>query len=451
MVATTQDHRFSPDLDVEADSEQDARWNAVQELATSPLFIRSPRLSQLLLYLATQTLRHRGAEITEQEIARSVFLRGEDFHPSSDTIVRSHLVRLRQRLEQYRLQMAGKSDRFCISVPRGQYAVVFLECEVPALLLPQSKSESEPIGAQVALGASSGSELKSKRLVDSAVRFGKNSWMVPMILLIVLGAGYALRLRASYSEPALTNPMWLGMFTANETTNVVAADSSLVILHQYLRHDTSLAEYVSGNYRQSARTELAKEPEIFNIGNRRYTSMVDASIVQHVGELANRSHAKIEAHFAREFTIGDLKRGNTILSGSRGADPWVELFEPQMNFTVTNDYENNSVYVKNWHPMPGESERYIEGSGEPGKPLYGVLAYLPNLEQPRNVLILEGSSLAATQGIVDLVFNEQSLLPILKKMLRKDGSLAHFEVLVASTVVNGNASKFQIVAYRLID
>ena len=67
------------------------------------------------------------------------------------------------------------------------------------------------------------------------------------------------------------------------------------------------------------------------------------------------------------------------------------------------------------------------------------------------MLILEGGSLAATQGIVDLVFNEQSLLPILSKMRRKDGSLAHFEVLVASTVINGNASKFQTIAYRLVD
>jgi hypothetical protein len=31
--------------------------------------------------------------------------------------------------------------------------------------------------------------------------------------------------------------------------------------------------------------------------------------------------------------MDELKQGNIILSGARGANPWLELYEPQMNFS----------------------------------------------------------------------------------------------------------------------
>jgi hypothetical protein len=119
-----------------------------------------------------------------------------------------------------------------------------------------------------------------------------------------------------------------------------------------------------------------------------------------------------------------------------------------MNFVVTNDYKGGGVFVANRHPLSGEAEKYIEGSGAIGHPLFGVLAFLPNLGPSHNVLIMEGTSLAATQAVCDLTFDDTSLQPVLQKVRRPDGSLPHFELLLASTVVNGNASKFQILAYR---
>jgi hypothetical protein len=129
----------------------------------------------------------------------------------------------------------------------------------------------------------------------------------------------------------------------------------------------------------------------------------------------------------------------------------MELFEPQMNFVITNNYEGGGVSVANRHPFPGEAEKYAEGDGAIGHPMFGVLAFLPNLGPSRNVLIMEGTSLAATQAVCDLAFDENSLEPALQKVRRRDGSLPHFELLLASTVVNGNASNFQILAYRIYE
>src|ERR1700742_798982 len=83
------------------DLAEDERWQTVRRVVDSPHFRKSPRLSRLLLYLSEQTLLDRGELLTEQNIANRVFERKADFNPGVDTIVRSHMVRLRQKLDQY--------------------------------------------------------------------------------------------------------------------------------------------------------------------------------------------------------------------------------------------------------------------------------------------------------------------------------------------------------------
>jgi hypothetical protein len=87
-------------------------------------------------YLASQTLAGRASDITEAELAAEVFSRGADFDPASDTIVRSHMLRLRQRLAQPSPQNA----RFSVNLPKGQYALEFEKLAQPELLAPEAPS-----------------------------------------------------------------------------------------------------------------------------------------------------------------------------------------------------------------------------------------------------------------------------------------------------------------------
>ena len=238
-----------------------------------------------------------------------------------------------------------------------------------------------------------------------------------LVLVCIGGLGLSLNVRQRFANPATrSQTLWDGVFRSGQKTLFIAADSGLVILHQHLHHGTGLSDYLSGAYREAARNELGNQTDVLNVANRRYSSMVDVSIMQHLGEQAAERHGIVEARFAREFSIEELKRTNAVISGSRGANPWMELFEPQMNFVITNNYEGGGgVSVANRHPFPGEAEKYAEGDGAVGHPMFGVLAFLPNLGSSRNVLIMEGTSLAATQAVCDLAFDENSLEPALQK------------------------------------
>jgi hypothetical protein len=146
--------------------------------------------------------------------------------------------------------------------------------------------------------------------------------------------------------------------------------------------------------------------------------------------------------------MDDLKQGNFIFSGSRGANPWLELYEPAMNFVGLNDDVHHTFTFINRNPRPGEAPAFVVTAGDPKRRVVGVLAFLANLDSAGNVLIIEGNSMAGTEAISDFLFDDHALLPFLAKIARPDGSLPHFEVLIDSTSINGSAGPFHVIAWR---
>ena len=264
-----------------------------------------------------------------------------------------------------------------------------------------------------------------------------------LTILLVLAGVLFLR----QSKAAASDPLWDRLLVPGQTTTLIAADSSLVLMHHYLQHDTTLADYISGRYRQEAEKLHRSGVEPSGLIDRRYSSIADLEMTRLISEIAGSKHLTMRATFARDMTMNDLKHSNIILSGSKSANPWLELYDPQMNFMIENDYTRNMTVVRNRHPMAGEPAEFNGGLSSTAV-TYGVLAFLPGIERSHNVLILEGTSVAGTESIYDLLSDEKELAQILAKFRNADGSLKHFEVLLASQSFDGNASKFQIAAFR---
>jgi hypothetical protein len=144
--------------------------------------------------------------------------------------------------------------------------------------------------------------------------------------------------------------------------------------------------------------------------------------------------------------LDDFKNGNIIMIGAQEANPWVELFERSMDFAFTIDTPDQRAAFVNRHPGPGEAALY--GEGEPAK-VYAVIAFLPNLSGKGNVLLLEGISMTGTEAAVDMVMNDERILPVLRKIRRPDGSLPHFEMLVESDDLSGSAGPARVIAIHV--
>jgi hypothetical protein len=249
------------------------------------------------------------------------------------------------------------------------------------------------------------------------------------------------------------HPLWSHFFAtrpgSSPSNTLIAADSGLVLLHRMTGKNTTLQEYLTRDFSRETR-DLSPErlDEVLNLGERRYTSFVDLNIYRHLQQLATERGGRLDVRYARDIQMNELKQGNVILSGSRGADPWLALYEPQMNFIGTDEWTHHGYIFRNRQPQAGEESTYSTSEQDPTQRVLGVLAYLPNVEGSGNTLIIEGNSMAGTEAISDFVFDDAALLPFLSRLRTKDGMVPYFEVLIEANSVNGSAGPFRILAYR---
>jgi hypothetical protein len=419
------------------DLAEDERWLAIQRIVDSPLFRKSHRLSQLLLYLSEQTILARPDRLTEYQIAIRVFQRETSFDPGLDTIVRSHMVRLRQKIDLY-AEENRPVELMRVAIPKGEYFVRF---EKIAAAEPESSATLPPLSAEAVSASSQG----PKTLLYLC-------WLLGSAVLTLLIALLAVVYRSGHQAAAAASaphPLWSYFFQSRHMTTFVAADSGLVLLHRMTAKDTTLAEYLSRDFSRETRgLSPERADEVLNMGNRRYTSFVDLNMFRRLEQLPYAASGKLEVKYARDIQMADLKQGNVILSGARGANPWLALYETDMNFVGVNDAVHHTYTFTNRHPQTGEIPEFLVTETDPKQRVLGVLAFLANLDGSGNALIVEGNSIAGTEAISDFLFSDDALLPFLHKVTRPNGTLSHFEVLIESNSVNGSAGPFHILAYR---
>ncbi len=179
--------------------------------------------------------------------------------------------------------------------------------------------------------------------------------------------------------------------------------------------------------------------------------MVDLDVAVGLSQLAQNAHSVLDVRYARDLRPNDLKHGNMIFVGANEANPWVELFENNMNFVLKNDYLHDTFLVKNMAPQPGEPDHWERKADDPQRKVYGVLAFVPNLSANGNVLIIEGTSMAGTEAAWDFVSDDSELLPFLKKIQHPDGRIPNFELLLGTQNMSSSAGRITILAWRTRD
>ncbi len=96
----------------------------LDRILSSELFRGAERLGAILRFAVRSVLDGEADQLKETSIALKVFGRSS-FDPASDSIVRSAVRRLRERLGRY-YQTDGKADRIFISIPVGSYVPEFV-------------------------------------------------------------------------------------------------------------------------------------------------------------------------------------------------------------------------------------------------------------------------------------------------------------------------------------
>jgi hypothetical protein len=420
-------------------SPNDSRWDLVQRVAASR-FSKPTQLRDIFFYICRRALVDPNATIKEYEIGCNVLGRKEDFNPNDDNIVRVQFTHLRKKLEEY-FSSEGKDEPVQIVVPKGSYLPRF-EPKSSAAQLPE-------VSATV--------PLVNQTPIDRGHGLSKWIWIALLFggVLAIAGSYLAMRQGATNNQPQpARDPFWSRLFDNSQPVGVVVADTCLVMLQDVLHTDVLLSDYSNRQYPDNI---LRREPDLKLrsalqlIASRQYTSFADTSIAFRLRALTQQfTNSRVSVRYARDLSIRDFKTGSFVLIGSRRAIPWVQLFEPELNFIYQEDKLKHQFYFRNVNPKPGELAAYVPTEKDGVQETYADVAFLPNLQNNGSILILSGITMAASEAAGELVLRS-SFAAELSQMLGKEGIRdKYFEILLKSDTVAGTVRDFQIVTHRII-
>jgi hypothetical protein len=418
----------------------DPHRRLVERVAASAHFQRSRRLRDFLFYACERALQEPGMEIPEADIAVRVFGKPADFDPSVDTLVRVQASQVRKRLLQY-FTGEGAAESIVIEMPKGSYTPAFRERA--GVVLADADEAAEPAGGPERRWTSRPGSLTAGAAAMAVVLLAAIGWLAV--------ENRALRRRLQGPEPRPTAEwLWREMFGDGAPLQIVLADGTLTFFQDLIHRQLAPAEYENGQFLSIAQAELtdpAERASAIRVMNRQFTSLAETSLVHHLAGLSFAQGQRTELVHARRGTQ-QLFTGtrNAVLTGSRRANPWIELFEARLAFKSRFDEAARKASFENVSPQAGEEGAYPSGGGS----TYCRVAYLPNLDGNGRVLIVSGLDLAATDAGMEMIATEAGARAVREKLGRGEGRLPYFELMVRATRVRESATGAEIVAVRLI-
>jgi hypothetical protein len=428
---------------------EDPRWQLAQRIVASKSFAKSSFLISFLLYVCDRELRGRAHEITEHQIGIQAFGRPATYNPGYDNIVRNYARMLRKRLDEY-FNTEGKDETLRISIPRGRYVPVFYEGNAEPV---PAEPSLLPVGTLSETGTEDEIPVAQPTPVQMPLPAPKRrAWVLALtsgiVLVAIAVAIFGFRYLFQKQE-LRSRQLWSQVFTHDRETVIVPADSGVGILQNLTRHPVHLTDYVNGEYLSKIGSVSGVDSRNLNdLSTQRYTSVVDLNIVSSLSRLPELVSDRFVIRYARDLRMEDLKHSNAILLGSQHTNPWVELFQKDMNFVLAYQPEVDDSFVLNRHPLAGESAIYKNAWADDSHRTYTVLAYIPSLDGVGHVILVEGLNMAGTQAAADFLLNDRTISPILKKAMHADGTIQPFELLLETNSIGANAPEARVIAER---
>lgn len=437
----------------------------VYEIVEGRAFRGSERSIRFLEFIVEKAISGDLDALKERLIGVELFGRSPSYSTSKDAIVRVTASDVRKRLMEH-YGWYGRTTKFQISLPPRTYIpeIASLRPDKPRVkdgdplsgVLP---SEHDDGGAERSSVPEQIREVSPLRLyeppysrfnVRQVVSYGAFAAIL-MASFWMLGAHYVrskIAMAHAMAHVALPWQMFIG---SARPLQVVTSDRGLVEVESLVRKPITVSEYANHIYVPNAGHLTAEVRRLCNAilaSNR--AAGVDIPIVVGITQLALANSQKVVVQTAREIQMQDIDTdGNFVFLGSPRSDPWVYLFEDQMDFRFAYDEDGNE-YIEDAHPRPNESSLPKRMAAAGGR-TYSIIAFLPNPDARGSVLILGGLDVEGTQASGRLITDLPRMSAILQDCrVGENGASPYFELLLHPQVIAGASTNTEVAACHQI-
>jgi len=426
----------------------DQRRALIDRVAASTQFARSARLRDFLLYVGGQSLKDGCPEIHELEIGAKVFGRSASYDRSQDNIVRVNATELRKRIDLY-FATEGAHETLILEIPRGGYKPVFHRRSPELQNDPALSAEiSQPRDVEL-----------HETAATPPVREHRNTrvhlvWGAVCVALSVACFLEFQQARATHKlldawegKPAVSL-LWKDFVKPSQQTDIVLPDASLSIREELTGHPVALPDYINRQYMndtESLSVSKDRREDLSDIYGHNLVAFGDYRAAQQILALSPVG-SSLHLTLSRFFQAESVKHDNLILIGGKKANPWMYLFDDQMNFSLDFDDTLGHGYIANRHPRSGEAASYTPTRDPNGFDGYSVVAYLPNPGHNGNVIILTGTDSDATSAAAEFLTSEEQLKKFQNTLHVQ--KFPYFEVLLKTSRLSGTSLSSEILAYR---
>jgi hypothetical protein len=443
----------------------------LKEIVEGTAFKGSHRSGQFLSYIVEQAITGNFESLKERAIGVELFGRSPSYDTGEDAIVRVTASDVRKRLLQHYGQY-GSASGFRISLPLGSYIPEIAHEHSEESVGSGAKATPEPGGSPQptpnpsAAPSSSESPAAQDALIATGIpesdvgHRGRvhRLWLVLGTLVLVLNLGlwslFWFR-PAPGSAPASQLP-WSLIFNSAHPTHLITSDPTIVNVQELTGSQLSVSDYANHQFIPQPNHLTPDEIRFSRIllgGDSSSAASVDTPIAVGIAYLARTSASRLDVHGARSIRFADLKNDdNFIFLGSPRSDPWVSLFNDQLDFQFSFDPASKQEFIRNVHPRQNELPAYYPTApGWATGQSFGIVALVQNPDQEGHVLVLAGATGEGTEAAGKLVTDLPRLSPILKSCgLDPTGRPARFELLLRFNAMAGSANNIDVVACHIL-
>jgi hypothetical protein len=449
----------------ESRKERAALEQHLAEVIEGTAFKGSHRSGQFLRYTVEKAMAGHFESLKERVIGVELFGRSTSYDTSDDAIVRVTASDVRKRLLLH-YGKYGATAQYRINLPSGSYIPEITRNPLaePALLDPPSAQcdaaishdapapEQEPAPAQSAANAPAAAEAAH----TAAIARRRWLWLAGAIFVLNLalwGGFWTVTSRTAESRAA--GPLWPALFTPFRSTHLITSDPNIVVVQEITGSELTVSDYANHKYIPDS-SKLTPDQIRFShmiLWGDNSSAALDPSITARIASLAQAGARRMDVRAARSIQLTDLKSDdNFILLGSPRSNPWSALFSDELDFRFAFDNTTSQEIVVNAHPHPHELPAYVPTAlGWATGQSYAIIAFVQNLDQNGQVLLLAGASGEGTEAAGKLVTDTPRLAATLQKCgIDPSGPLRYFEVLMRVNTMAGSPNQSELVACHIL-